>query len=296
MSAAVPTNSTTSKAHMLAEWAVHPEQVHKAIDSVFRISTPGFCPPLVSLVVDYLKKSDNVFGENEWNKLVGKVSPVPRLPLSIENAWQSPCPISTFGERVCETHLLVYIPSTVQVGDSQQLFNLNTISALMGKHFLNLNRYGQSTRKISGASVVRPYWVLMYKEIVPLTRKATASKQEEIVANLAVRAFETCDSVGGEWEKGYELPKSLEAATCMLAQYALFGIRLFEDEYIRCKDETHPPGSMEDLTFENRRSVGSFKEHGFTIADCPPGYDTDDEEIGAGAVRRLDNQIITSKK
>src|SRR5947209_126222 len=67
---------------------------------------------VVRLMASYLPKPEGVFAESDWNELGGRVALAPPLPQNMEEIWEGPCPIFP-GKRVTDTHVLVYIPTTV---------------------------------------------------------------------------------------------------------------------------------------------------------------------------------------
>src|SRR5262249_53166590 len=69
--------------------------------------------------------------------------------------------------------------------------------------------------------VTKSYWVLMPKESIEETKNEKYQKQVEIVIDL-----------------GCEIPKALEAAASIFAEYFRSGTRLYagKENYIRCQD------------------------------------------------------------
>ena len=71
-------------------------------------------------------------------------------------------------------------------------------------------------------------WLLMTKDVLPGSRSKSYSQQKNIVAELA-------ETTGVP----YQVPTTLEAATCILAEYSRSENRLFSDSpwtYTRCQE------------------------------------------------------------
>ena len=82
--------------------------------------------------------------------------------------------------------------------------------------------------ELGDKSIDKSRWVLMTKDVLPGSRDKSYTEQKEIVADLAQKAI-----------IGYEVPETLEAAVCILAQYFGSNTRLFSDSpwtYTRCKE------------------------------------------------------------
>ena len=169
------------------------------------------------------------FGAAAWLQYFGEVGVVPPLPANIARILSDPCPF--WSDRcVRDTHLLVLIPSTVDGRD----FNLDLLGELIqcpkgSGHPTRFRVYDGNVQGILGAqSPVRPYWVLMTRDILEGSRSKKYAFQKALVAS---RARDT--------GLPYVLPGVLEAATAILSHYVRSGERLYADApwtYTRCRE------------------------------------------------------------
>ena len=213
MTLSLSTSIALSTAHMRAEWTLDPRPICTAVYAAVGQAEQkpnGLLLPLVEEVVSYLKVNNgSIFGAREWETLCGKVGPAPVLPLNIENIWQSQCRAFP-GKKVHETHMLVYIPTTVD----EKPLTLNSLGEIAKRYFpTTYAGYGCIWEDIvaalgNKATIERSCWVLMTKDVLPESRRKNYADQQTMVDALAQRAFAT-----------YEVPRALEAAVCILAQY-----------------------------------------------------------------------------
>jgi F-box domain len=174
------------------------------------------------------------FGNDEWAKCFGKdvvkneeddkEEFLSLFPDIIEDYRRFK---SVFPEKNAKDSLmLVRLPKTL----NGQL-TLQSLGELAKRYFPDSNmgyRYICSTivNKLGDKSIDKSRWVLMTKDILPESRHKSYNKQKNIVANLAQKAL-----------IGYEVPETLEAAACILAQYFDSNTRLFNDSpWILCKE------------------------------------------------------------
>lgn len=222
----------------------------------------GLPQSISKMVVEYLEEYQ-CFGEREWLALCGSVDPAPLLPPNFSDIWNGPCPIFP-GKKVCETHMLVYIPATVD----GKPFTFNKLGEI-AKRFFPKNDNG--FRYIFGVTdelrdkPIKSRWVLMIKDVIPGSRNKSYPEQEKIIAELAEKSL------------GYKIPSFLEAATCILTQYFFDSkTRLFTDDpwtYSRCKEQ-----------YGDQILVGGFDPIGlrvFNFCDFPFEY------IGVAALRKF---------
>jgi hypothetical protein len=162
-----------------------------------------------------------------WKTLCGRVDPAPPLPPNFSDIWNGPCPICS-GKKISETHILVYIPATID----GKPFTLNKLGEI-AKRFFPKNGKGykyiwSNIVHELGDKPINSHWVLMTKDVLPGSRNKSYAEQQKIVAALAEKSLIS-----------YEVPETLEAAACILSQYAS-NIRLFSDKpptYTRCKEK-----------------------------------------------------------
>ena len=105
-------------------------------------------------------------------------------------------------------------------------------------------------------------WLLMTTKEVDGTSNKSYSQQKNMVAELAKTALVP-----------YEVPTTLEAATCILAEYSRSKKRLFSDSYIRCQEKVQG----------DQVCVGGFAPAGLYVRNR--NYDFDD--IGVAALRKF---------
>lgn len=175
-----------------------------------------------------------LLGKEEWDRCLGEVSQVP-VPAGIRDVANSPCPI-TSDKKIWETHMLVLIPDLV----NGQPFTLNRLGELIkrkGCFFSKLNK--EVGYDYMGPSVVAehgnkpagsPRFVLMTRDVLPESRHKSYIEQVVMVEALSKVSGAT-----------YEVPKALQAATCIYMNYLISGIRLYGDSpwtYTRSQDES----------------------------------------------------------
>ena len=109
-------------------------------------------------------------------------------------------------------------------------------------------------------------WLLMTKDVLPGSRNKSYIKQQKIVAELAQAALVS-----------YEVPTTLEAVTCILAEYSRSENRLFSDRpstYTRCQKNVQGWQYL----------VGGFALAGLGVSHC---YIYDRVSIGVAALRKF---------
>lgn len=155
------------------------------------------------------------FGVEKWGTHFGDVGKVPPKP-SIN--WKAPCPFSgdpavTLGD----THMLVLIPATV----NGKPFTLKTLLELASEPLQGHKApctYMSSCFVESECGKVRienPYWVLLTKDIIPnnLGYDSIYKHQKQVMEYPA-----------------YHIPKVLELATCILAEFVVSGTGLYQSD------------------------------------------------------------------
>ena len=151
---------------------------------------------------------------------------------------------------------------------------LNSLGQLAKQYFPQNGRgywyiWGPVVSELGDRPIDRSCWVLMTKDVLEGSRKQSYSEQQEMVANLARQSF-----------PGYEVPGTLEAATCILSQYfADSKTRLYSDDpwiFTRCKD------SVQDCL---QTIVGGFASAGLGVTYS--SYDVGGGGIGVAALRKF---------
>jgi len=118
------------------------------------------------------------------------------------------------GKSIRETHLLVRMAKGLTINKLGELAKKYFPSNDDGYRYISTNIVNELGDKAVDESV----WLLMTTEEVDGTRNKSYSRQKNIVAELAKRA-----------RVPYEVPTTLEAATCILAEYSRSRKRLFGD-------------------------------------------------------------------
>jgi hypothetical protein len=169
------------------------------------------------------------FGGAQWKEFMGAdIGVEPPLPANIGDILAEPCLFSTDGKTVSETHLLMLIPETI----NGEPLNLNTLGKLFKKKFPTVGNdtgYGDilGLIQIAAENHGKSRWVLMTRDVIEGSRWKSRREHRALVA-----------------EKGqnlYEVPVALDAAACILLEYARSKgqTRLYGDRpwtYTRCQD------------------------------------------------------------
>lgn len=250
-----------SRGSLIVEWTIDKKTIQAAVSDA--ISSPiGLIPPLVSVIVDYLKaqkeETDGVFGEKEWTDYFGRVPPAPAYPPGIEEIWRGPCPI--FPEKkVNETHLFVYLPATV----NGQPLTLKSLRMLAEQHFSRRAEVDAKAGTEKACGLFHPEietrygdqpignscWVLMTNKCLPNSQLLCFSKQQLLIDRLVTRSLLM-----------YEVPKILDAAVCLLARFVSSKIRLFNQMSTRCQEGYSEHFPLMSMPYQ--LTIGSFDSEG----------------------------------
>jgi hypothetical protein len=214
-------------------------------------------------------KEVSVFDNDKWIKYFGedvvndedKKEAIFSVPLNIFKDFERFKRI--FPEKTTKDSLmLVRLPKTLNGG-----LTLKNLGELAKKYFLDSDtgyRFISSNvvDELGNISIQKSCWVLMTKDVLPGSHNKSYSEQQNIVAGLI----------------GYEVPKSLESAACILSQYFDLNIRLFNDHptiYARCKDKIRG----------YQLAVGGFESTGlgFFVNDGSKNADA----VGIAALRKF---------
>lgn len=147
-------------------------------------------------------------GPKQWKNIdIGKADPLPKDILDI---LRSPCPFFE-GKRVGETHMLVWIPKMLS-GSPLTLDSLHKIVKVPESDYYGFTQYRSGVQNLYGNKSLEQHgWILMTKRQLPESRRKSYSEQKKMVERI----------------DQYEVPKSLEAAFCIFAQYQASGKYLF---------------------------------------------------------------------
>jgi hypothetical protein len=173
---------------------------------------------------------------------------------------------SIFPEKSAKDSLmLVRLPKTLNGG-----LTLKSLGKLAKKYFSNSGYrfiWPSIVQDLGDKSINKSHWVLMTKDILPGSRNKSYGEQQKIVAGLAEKALIS-----------YDVPETLESATCILSQYLGSNIRLFSDNpqtYTRCKEEVQG----------DRTAVGGFALAGLGVRSFIITYVYD--LMGVAALRKF---------
>ncbi len=183
------------------------------------------------------------FGKDAWAHYFGDVGVEPLLPADIQTILQRPCPFWP-DKKVEDTHILMLIPQTV---DGKPL-SLKILGELIQQP-----KHGNETKfQYIRAGEYNPdmpaeasHWVLMTKDVIPGSRAQSYVVQQHLV----------------EKARKYQVPKILEATTCILMEHVMNRKHLCSDNpwtYTRCQ---------EGFNNKSQLAVGGFSDSGLLIDD-----------------------------
>lgn len=197
-------------------------------------------------------------GPTKWKNIadLGKADPIPKEMLKI---LKQPCPFNE-GKQVGQTHILVWIPSTI----NNKTLTLTTLGQFVkAKSFPNNHEgfaffWSVIKNQIGDMAIEKPFWALMTKDVIPESRDKSYNHQIKMVGQF----------------KEYEVPKALEATFCIFAEYVRkdYKTRLFGDKpltYTICKEQIN----------EYLVAVGGFAPTGLCISY--DNYVQDDHGVAA---------------
>ena len=177
-------------------------------------------------------------------RISGDVEEKPPLPSNIDEILASPCPFWP-NKKINETHMLVLIPTKVD-GKSFTLENLLNLvtNPKSGGHVAQCNfDWGWLQYINHGKQPVKAsYWVMMTKDVLPETRRKPFGDQVKLFKNKKTKSISFGGKKGG-------VPTALEAATCLLMEHLITGIKVYgekEQTLTRCIEEQpggHPLGA-----------------------------------------------------
>jgi hypothetical protein len=210
--------------------------------------------------------SDYAFGKTKWAIHFGDIGEEPPLPDNIHEMLAGPCPVWE-GRTVQETHILVLIPATV----NGIPFNLRSLGELIQNP-----RQGYTTKyrnfdlgQHPDSPAKQSYWALMSRIPIQGSRTQNYPTQQRLITALT-------ETTG----ISYQVPKLLEAATCLLMHYVSTGQRLYNDNpwtFTRCQEIYDADWPL---------VIGGFNTEGLSI-DCHYCGHFDGNDIGVGVIQVL---------
>ena len=171
------------------------------------------------------------FGKKQWTKYFGDIGNAPPLPANIYTILRGPCPFFK-GEKVANTHVLVLIPKTI----NGKNLTLNSIEELVkhpegdGRPMHYWDLHPVTASEYGGTGIAQSHWVLMTKDIIPVSRKQPYKTQMKLIADY----------------KGYSIPDLVEITAAILMTYVSTGVHLCceEDTWIRCDPDVQKTWSL----------------------------------------------------
>ncbi len=164
-----------------------------------------------------------------------------------------------------DTLMLVRLPKTLNSG-----LTLKSLGELAKKYFSKSDTgyrfiWSAIIQELGDKSIDKSRWVLMSTDVLPGSINKSYEEQQKIVADLAEKSL-----------IGYEFPKTLESAVCILSQYFFDSkTRLFNDDpwtYTRCKENVQGYQTV----------VGGFAPAGLLVS-----ISFDGDHIGVAALRKF---------
>ena len=128
------------------------------------------------------------------------------------------------GKSIRATHVLVRMPKGLTIKKLGELAKKYFPSNIDGYRYI----CSATVDELGGKPADESIWLLMTKDVLPLSRNKNYDQQKNIVDELA-------KTTGVP----YQVPTTLEAATCILAEYSRSENRLFNDSpltYTRCQE------------------------------------------------------------
>ncbi|CCB86352.1 putative uncharacterized protein [Parachlamydia acanthamoebae UV-7] len=161
----------------------------------------------------------------EWNTDLVKDVDMRQEMLSLPKNIAEELRRSAFpGKSIRETHVLVRMPKGLTIKKLGELAKKYFPSNTDGYRYI----WPAIVDKSGDKAVDESVWLLMTKDVLQGSRSKSYSQQKNIVAELA-------ETTGVP----YQVPTTLEAATCILAEYSRSENRLFSDSpwtYTRCQE------------------------------------------------------------
>ena len=161
----------------------------------------------------------------EWNTDLVKDVDMRQEMLSLPKNIAEELRRSAFpGKSIRETHVLVRMPKGLTIKKLRELAKKYFPSNIDGYGYISPQIVDELGDKPADESI----WLMMTKDVLPRSRSEKYGQQKNIVAQLA-------KTTGVP----YQVPATLEAVTCILAQYFCSKNRLFSGSrltYTRCQE------------------------------------------------------------
>lgn len=266
----------------IAEWVYNDDDkvrsrklVNAAVANALRNINIFIPRDLTDIIVEYLAILPG-FSDIEWTTLCGRVALPPPLPSNFYEIWNGPCPFDLC-KKVRDTHMIIYLPSTV---DDQPL-TLKSLREIARRNFPQPTFCGPSggyqpgrfgyhyiderfLKEYGDIPIGKPGWVLMKKDIEG-EYCSDYESQKKLISFKSTQA-----------RVSYEVPSSLEAATCMITYFLSSRKYLFSDRtFAKTQDN-----------FEGYQvTVGGFGPDGLNF--CSQEWYDNLKRMGIAPLRRL---------
>ena len=205
-----------------------------------------------------LNQDANFIGKEKWAQYIGDIGEEPPLPKEFYYAFGSKCPFFP-GERVCQTQMLLLIPSAVD----NKPFTLKSFGKLVmfpklgnATGYSDLN--GNVVTEHGDKFFEKAHWVFLTKRPIDVMGARKFVKQKAILEKLSDKA-----------KVHYQIPHALYVVTGSFMNYVTTKRRLFSLElqrYTRCLE----------IVKDNQVIVGGYDEDGLKVhyRDIPRGFCT----------------------
>jgi hypothetical protein len=190
-------------------------------------------------------------GAAKWKTYIGDPGTVPLLPSNIDEILNKPCPFWP-GKKVHETHLLTFIPETIDGKPyDYKVFAEHIYKPLQGHKANNNNdrlRFGSYTYPLAPAG----HWVLMTREVVPGSLGKSYADQKKLVHDV-----------------GYQVPTVLDFIVSVFLEYVTTKTDLYGDSpltYTRCQEKYDKDWQAIAMGHQKQRNIPNVKlQHGDSI-------------------------------
>jgi hypothetical protein len=169
------------------------------------------------------------------------------------------------GKSIRETHVLVRMPKGLTIKKLGELAKKYFPSNTDGYRYI----WSAIVDELGDKPADESIWLLMTKDVLPESRSKSYDQQKNIINELA-------KTTGVP----YQVPTTLEAATCILAEYSRSKNRLFSDSpwtYTRCQENVQGYQIV----------VGGFAPAGLDVHDDAHNDNYGYDDIGVAALRKF---------
>lgn len=209
---------------------------------------------------------EGVHGKKDWNARGVDVGAVRPLPKELLEALNEPCPISKDGSKMIDTHVILWMPPTL----NGEPITVDTLEKMATADAFGKNEIGYEycydlilTDAVINQPLERGYWLAQYKKPVAGGR-SFADQQKFITDNCP----------------GYEVPKIREVIAASVMQYGCSGGK---KERILAREDRVRYSRCEEPINGYRVIVGALASSGLHV-----NYDIGDyDSVGVCPVRKF---------